>query len=482
MSFCTYSSDTHSGSFIVIENSFINEHLPLAPASCVKAYLYGLYLCSSPNSLENTMENMIHTLGMDAGELRDAFEYWQVEGLVQILENEDSGELDIKYLPVSRRSGSSKKRTNKYADFNSKIQSVLKSRMITPSEFNEYYTLLESFHMEEQALVYIAEYCVKLKGEKVGYPYIITVAKSFSNDGIKSADAVREKLSEHEEVASEMNTVIKALGRKGISTIEERNLFIKWTNEFGFGLGVIKEVAALVKAGGIPKLDATLTKYYNLKLASMKEIIDYEEKREQYFSLAREISRTLGLYYQNLDTIVENYIVDWLQKGYNEQTLKKLSHYCLRRSIRTMEGMNTTIQKFYKLGLVTDESIDQYISSLVSTDGQIQEVLNKCNILRSVNTWDRDSYRTWTEVWGLSQEIILFVAEFASGKAQPIQYLNKVLSGLFESKINTIEKAKKYMEGFTSNVQPSTYKGYEERTYNQKDLDALFDNLDNIEI
>ena len=87
MSLCSYSSESHSGSFLVIDNSFINNYLPSAPECCVKVYLYGLYLCSTPSAIENSLDNLMHTLNMNASEVRDAFEYWQGEGLVQILEN-----------------------------------------------------------------------------------------------------------------------------------------------------------------------------------------------------------------------------------------------------------------------------------------------------------------------------------------------------------------------------------------------------------
>ncbi len=483
MGLCSYSSDTHSGSFLIVENSFINEYLPIAPPTCVKVYLYGLYLCNNSSSLENSVSNMCHVLGMEASEIKDAFDYWQAEGLIQVLENELTHELDVRYLPVSRHSGSSKKRANKYSDFNSKIQSVLVSRMITPSEYNEYYTLIESFHMDEQALVAIALYCVSLKGDKVSYPYIVAVAKSFAEQGICSSEAVKEKLDEHAEVSSEMNSVIKALGKSGSATIEDRNLYIKWTHEFGFGLGVIKEVASSIKMGGVAKLDSLLTKYYAQKLTSSKEIKEYNEKRDSYFGLAKDISRTLGLYYQNLDSVVENYIVDWLQKGYDAETLQKIASYLFRRSVRTMEEMNNTIQKLYKLGLVSKEYIDQYIEDLVASDKNIREVLDGVGILRSVNTWDRDYYSTWTKTWGLSHEIIMLAAGVAKDKSQPISYLNKMLSSLYDGKINTIESAKKHFDNFSFKTDAkSSYKGYEERNYDKKDLDTLFDNLDNIEI
>ena len=485
MSLCSYSSDTHSGSFLVIENTFINEYLPLAPASCIKVYLYGLYLCNNPNSLQNTLQNICHVLNMEAGEVKDSFEYWQAEGLVQILETGVNNELSIKFLPVSKRAGSSKKRQDKYSSFNGKLQAIIKARMITPSEYNEYYTLIEAMHLEEDALLKIAEYCISLKGENVGYPYIITVANSFIKQGLTTLELVQDKLDEHKEITPELQDIIKSFGKKTSITLDDRNNYIKWINDYGFSHGTIKEVAKELKgkSPSIALLDAILTSYYKLKLFSYKEIQEYNKCREVYLTLAKDITHTLGLRYDNLDTIIENYITDWIGKGYDEDTLRTIAKYCLKSSTKTVEGMNKTILRFYKLGLTSLEAINQYMQDIVSLDEQIQEILDRLNIVRNVNSWDRDTYRTWTHTWKTPLEIIDLVVEISKDKAQPIQYINKILSNLYEAKITTLEQAKSFIDSNkhskdkTASNRPST-----ERTYEQKDFDALFDSLDNIEI
>ena len=488
MSFCSYSSQTHSGSFLVIENTFINDYLPYAPDTCVKVYLYGLSLCTNPNSVENSVENICHVLNLTIKEVKDIFEYWQGEGLVQLLESGSGDKLEVKYLPVCKRAGSSKIRKDKYTSFNGKMQSIIDGRMITPTEYNEYYTLIESMHLDEDALIEITSYCVKLKGGTVGYPYIIAVCKSFMDEGLYSLEQVKEKLEEHQEVTPELQDVIKSFGKKQAITLEDRNNYIKWTKEFGFTHGTIKEVAKSLKGKNpsISLLNTVLTNYYDHNLMSIKEITEYNENREKYLALAKDITHTIGVRYDNYDTIVENYILDWTSKGYDEDTLKTIAMFCLKSSTRTVEGMNTTILKFYKLGLITRKSIDQYIEGLVTTDNLIKEVLDTLNIDRNVNSWDRDSYKTWTTTWGLTHDIIMLVANQCKDKVQPVQYMNKILSSLHENHIDNVVDAEKYLK--SSNTAKSktkakdTYTPSSTRSYEGKDLNALFDDLDNIEI
>ena len=106
----------------------------------------------------------------------------------------------------------------------------------------------------------------------------------------------------------------------------------------------------------------------------------------------------------------------------------------------------------------------------------------------NINSFDRDTYHTWTNAWEMSDEIITLVSTYAKDKSQPIQYMNKILANLFDSKIQDIDGATKYLENFGttenkfSKTSRKTVANFTQREYDKKDLDALFDNLDNIEI
>jgi hypothetical protein len=145
--------------------------------------------------------------------------------------------------------------------------------------------------------------------------------------------------------------------------------------------------------------------------------------------------------------------------------------------------MNKTILRFYKLGLTSLQAINQYMEEIVSVDEQIQEILDKLNILRNANSWDRDTYRTWTHTWKIPTEIIDYVVDMSKEKSQPIQYINKLLSNLYEAKIVTLSEAKTFLASCDKpkSIEKQT-KLANERDFSQKDFDAMFDSLDNIDI
>lgn len=468
--------------YTIVDNTFLNEFLPQATGDDVKVYLYGLNLCSNPNNDDNNLDTLCKVLSLTEDDVLSAFSYWQEMGLVQIV---STNPLEVRYLPARARSGSAKIRNKeKYTDFNEQIQSVITGRMITPTEFNEYYVLIETYHFEPEALVLIARYCTKLKSSSIGYPYILAVARNFANEGIKTTDAVEQKFLEQEQNSEEIKRVLSALGLKREADIDERNLYLKWNNNFGFTNGTIVAVAkTLKKKGGFAKLDSLLTKYYEQKLFTLDEISEFSEKQDQLYEVAKTVSKNLGLYYQNLENVVDIYVSDWNNKGYSEETLIFISMYCFKQSIRSLEGMNTIVQKFYKLGLVSMESIEQYIDSIIKNDEQVKTLLDKTGLLRSVSSYDRDFYKTWTNNWGFSDEQILLVAEVSVGKSNPMTYINKVLASLNEKGLKTTEEIKKQLSSIKDGPsETQTKPTFEQRTYTAEEFNAVYDSLDDVEL
>lgn len=480
MSLCKFSSSYLMGSSTLVDNIFISEYLPKAPDSCVKVYMYGLMLCGKVDSDDNAIEKMSQALELPIQTIKESFEYWEGFGLVTII---PADPFEVIYTPFKHNSTSLKKlKPGKYDSFNKMVQELITGRLVLPSELAEYYDFIENGGFEPDAIICVINHCIQTKNNAINSAYITTILRDFSRQNIKSFKQVDEKFKEQQKYTDEIRLVLKSLGLKRNEIYQdEQDLYQKWITKFGFTTGVIVEVAKKYKnKGGFAKLDEKLTKCYENRLFTIQEIENYNQRIDELYLLAKETVATLGLYYQNLDSVVETYITDWSNKGYDSEVIKVIANYCFKKSIRTLEGMNTVMQKFYKLGLLTLPAISQYIGSLIDVDNNIQKILDSLNILRNVNTWDRDFYRTWTYSWKLPDDVILYMCEKAKDKSQPMQYLSKLLASLHEQNITTLEGAK----NANCNIESvnNNKKTYEIRSYDKKELDSLFDNLDDIEV
>ena len=481
MSFCKFANEFVSDKVVTIDNSFITDFMPNAPSDCVKVYLFGLSKCVSGG--DNSIADFCNTLNLSEEDIISSYLYWQELGLVHVL---NTTPMEIRYLPTKNASYTLKKyNKDKYKSFNVTVQDIISGRMITPNEYSEYYNLIESLNIEQEALIMIVQYCVKLKGNNVSYSYIVAVAKNFAYQGIKTVELVEQRLLEQEKNSSDIKLVLNALKIKRQANEVEYEKFLTWTRDYDFEVEVIVHLAKSITQGGFSMLEYKVNKCYDLKLNSIKEINEYFENEKELYEIAKIVCKNIGVRYDSLTVVVDNYISNWIALGFTKDTCVTLAKYCFVRSIRSLDGLNTIINKFYKLGLIDIESINAYIAELNQIDLKIKEVLEKLGIERSVIQQDRNFYNTWINDWNISSDVLDYAISISSDKYQPMHFLNKVLAKYHTSNVVTVEEAKKIEINFGTTLQKQgTTKARmaEGREYSPKELNSLFTVLKEVEL
>lgn len=486
MTFCDKEKQLIDGGVTCIDNRFIINYLPDAPDVRSAVYLLGLTLSQSSGS-DNSVDTLAGKLGITPGDVISAFQYWEELGLVTIVGDNPP---KVIYL-ADRDDGSALKKIKpgKYNKFSKAIQSVIEGRMITVNEYNEYYNFLESTTFEPDALVAVAKYCAELKGGDINYRYILTVARNLLSRGQTTLAVVAEALDSQQKYDDDLKIVFKSLGISRKFDHTDRQMYEKWTRELGFTADVINQVAKNCKGGGMPKLDGMLTEYYKKGALSVKEMQAYDEQKTRLYDLARAVNKTIGVYYQSLDPVVDEYIVDWVRKGYDEQTILAVGKYCFRSGIRTLSGLAGVIDKLYRNGVTTVAALEQYLAQIAEEDDKIKQVLARAGLDRRVTNSDRKLYKNWTDNWNMPEEIIAFVAQRAAGTANPIAYVNRVLGSYNRDGVTTLEQAKKQAEAYGKQTAATTAEtkkniggvAIEEQTYTDEELRSLFTALDDTE-
>lgn len=476
MSFAKFSSDFLMDTFTLVDNLFINEHLPYCDEKQIKTYLYGLYLCSNPDKA-NDINTLCTVLDMTEGEILSAYTYFEDAGLVQIASKQP---LEILYLSLKRSSQTPKRyKSEKWNDFNIHLQQLFPERMLTPNEYNEYYSFLDDTKLEQDAMLMIVQYCINLKGVSVRYPYILTVARNWVADGVRSVADVENKLSEYDAQSEDMRKVLQTLGRKGGAELEEKQMLLKWMRSWGYELDAVLCAAKSLKGGkSFRKLDQKLDEFYRMSIFTAEEMADYQKRRQQLIDLAVSINKNLGVFYESLEHEIEVYVVPWTIKGFSDDALIKTAHHCFISNIRTLDGMNNIIGKFYAQGLLTAESIDEYLHAQIEQDSRIREIIEASGRTRSVTTSDREYYRTWSVTWGFGDDVILYAAEQAVNKTYPTPFINQLLSSWKSQGAQTLGEVKKLP--IPSATTKRIERDYTERTYSEEELRSVITSIDSL--
>jgi len=477
MAFCKFSPSFNLNNKVIIDSVFITDFLPKAPDLAVKVYLLGLNKCSADDE-NNTLEYFATTLKVEEDDIVSLFKYWEDMGLVQVL---STSPIEVRYLPISSHNANVKKfQVDKYTDFNIQMQEIFNKRMVMPNEFAEFYYLMEKRHFEQSALLTLAKYCVDSKGFSLSPNYVLTVAKDWERDGVRTLEQVQEKITELGVVDDEMNLILATMGTKRKVQLEDKELLNKWLRAFGFELNVVLFVVKNLKNKkrrlDVNVIDEYLTKYFEMKLMSVQEIEHYENEKENLYNTAMAINKELGIFYEDLTKEIDTYIVAWLNMGFDVETLKLVADNCFKSSVRTLEGFNSVVLKLFKLGIVSTEAYLQYINDSLALDSKIKEILVAMNLTRNVNNIDRTFYSVWTNDWQFELEVILYAASLSKDKPNAMPYLNKILSNWKDKGIKTLDKAKQ------TKVEIETEKNFIKNNYTTEQLSSLIQNLDEVEV
>lgn len=477
MAFCRFSNGYLSYGFTCVDNSFITKYMPFAKDEYVKAYLYGLFLCS--NNVSSKLENFSEETDLPIDTVKEAFEYWQEQGLVAIA---STSPFEVTYLPITDEPIKLYKK-EKFADFNYSLQSLYPDREIPAGEYLYYYELADDTKMQHDAILMIVKYCINLKGTGVRYPYIFRVAKDWAASGIKTVDDVEERLKEYETNSDDTRLIAKAIGKKSEVEPEDKELYIKWTKSWGFDIESILYAAKFSKnKGGFQKLDRTLDNFYRLSIFTKDEMSAYKKNRDKLYELAKDITSRLGLYYESLDYIIETYISKWLNMGFDENALLEIADIAMKSNIRSYEGMNNRVLSFFKNGRLTKKAVDDYVATLIETDKIIKSIIEILGSSRLVNNADRDYFNTWTNVWGFSVDAVKYVAGLVSKHSQSFAYLNNTLGRLKEKNCFSLDDVKRTgIESDNTNAKKNK-SDIQEHSFTKEELSGLFTDIDDLDI
>ena len=477
MGICRLSDESIIKGSILLDNKFVTDYMADADETQLKVYLFGLYQCVNPVFADNTVSHFCNALSLTEEQLVAAFDYWKNTGLITVLSYDP---LEVRYNRVRSADSSSKLyKPSKYSEFNAQMQELFPDRAITQSEYLKYYEFLDETRLPQEVLLMIAGYCVNYKGFGVRQQYVLAVARSWFDSGVRTVADAEECIAKQEASNEAMRMIAKELGKKSAIEIEDKQLYIKWTQSWGFNLDAILYAAKQCKnRGGMARLDSLLDEFFTRNCLTVADIKAYVEEKQNMYDLAKEVTRIIGVRYENLDTVISHYVCVWLSQGFDRQAILLVAEYCFQNSIRSLGGMNAAIGKFYKQGCVTVESINSYLGELVERERKIKAVLEAAASSRMVTQSDRDAYALWLD-WGFDDETILLCASLAQGKPQTTGYITKLLSRCKDAKAYTAEDAKKLLSASASSQDKPSAGGQLERRYTKEEMGSLFGDLQN---
>ena len=247
------------GNTTIVENDFIDNYMAKANGEYVKVYLLllrhlnantgGLSICRLADCLECTEKDILR-----------AFKHWSGEGLLKI-DYDDAGNIcglaigksagvpaceenpEFNLKPVTPKTTATKHGKDTTSSNQEELRQLYffaeqyMGKPLTVSEIKKINYFFDTLDFSIDLIEYLIEYCVE-NGHR-SMKYIESVALSWSDAGIQTADAAKMSTSAY---TKNVYSILNAFGIKGRSAAPAEICYIKkWTEEYGFSLDIILE-------------------------------------------------------------------------------------------------------------------------------------------------------------------------------------------------------------------------------------------------
>ena len=217
--------------------SFLDAYLPNVNGDYLKIYLFCLKLC-----IENTVltdAEIAKKLGMLKSDIKNAWKFWEKEGLISFSEDGDIEFENPEELDFAKPAVVSEKRSAAPVDifsavknnkrFKKDIQAIesVYCELLTQDDVLMIYDAIEIQKIPLEVFIVTLSHC--LENNKKRMKYIMKVVLENNKNGLTTVEEVEEHFSQMEKNKEYSGQIKKVLNIKGRELIEAERQFIdKW--------------------------------------------------------------------------------------------------------------------------------------------------------------------------------------------------------------------------------------------------------------
>lgn len=306
-----------------LENIVINEHLVFAPGDFVKVYLVGLMYADMNKAVDNS--EVAVTVGIKEDKVKEAWEYWEKAGIVDIkdeeivfknvkealltcslTENSSNEQNDInKDVKSSSNSNSHPLISKDLSELFDKLEKI-GNKPLSYVNVDKIRELVDGFSVDEEIIILAHELALKKKVGSI-YEYAYKTVINWTEKGLDSIEAVREHLHNSDSRYHVYRTVMKYLGFMRNATKPEQEVIDKWIDD---DMSLDEILEACKKTLSIP----------NPNLNYVDAVIKNEKKKEKGIDEEGKVTRKkLNEYMEHVRTQAEdnrNALVSKIEKEY----------------------------------------------------------------------------------------------------------------------------------------------------------------------
>ena len=445
MAFCSFDESAALFDATPVENMFISEYMLHAPGDFVKVYLYGLMLCYH-SSERMSLASMARDLDVTQEDVERAYRYWEREGLVR-----RTGDNPVKYtyynlkqITLTRAEKPSEQLYNRH--FMDEVRRTLDAQTLGD---NDYQTILDWVQVyelpEEVVIMLLRSERERSRTGRVSFKIASEMAQRWAQSGVRTLEDAEKMLILTGEREKGLKRLLARLGQHRPASEDEKNMYLKWIEEWGFTPEAVQEACRETTKGTptMAYLDGILLRQHQLGRHGAQEISGGITTEKTARDFAREVFAGLGRTGVTPTSDDLSLIEGWRRDGNSEELILLAVTAAHRRAGGgTMDDVDNWLSKWKKQGLVTADAVRAESARQKALNSQLREIYDAAGMEKKTNQPDRDLLCRWMGEMEMSMELVLLAAQYARGSGAPMMTMNRILSDWRRAGIATLEAAR----------------------------------------
>ncbi len=439
-----------------VPNAFFCEYMPAAPEGHVKVYLY-LLMCASGGACadDTSTEDIARALMLDPADVERALRYWE---RLRLIERTRDNPPEYRVICVQKlfMSKGDTPTDEAYEAFANALHSIFDNRRkLHGGDTVLAYEWVEQMKLPPEVVLLLIRHMIDTRGVQFSFKEAQKVAAEMSEQHIVTLEAAEALFSRSEAAWRGARKVLARLGKRRSPSLDEIDLYLKWTGEWHFAPKAIEAACAETTKGdpSFGYLDGILRGLYERgdgKLRSASDVEKRLQNEREESDNTREVLAAFGaksaivdegkrLIYRGMRELAEHEVIVLAAREVGKSRSEKHS----------VDNVQKLLESWVKKGIKTPNDVKAHLQAIGAQNSRLREIVEiagKEDYTCSAS--DRDLLMKWRGDWQLSDALIDTAAQLSRNVDKPIPYMDKLLSGWRDEGALTPEAAREAHKRF----------------------------------
>ncbi len=476
-----------------VPNAFFCEYMPAAPEGHVKVYLYGLMCAHSGVGDDGVMlDDVALALNMDRGEVERALRYWERCRLAARVKDQPP----VYRFTSVQQAMFQKQRVPQDDAYEAFAQAIYAAfgdrRKLHGGETVLAYEWVEQLKLPPSVVMMLIQHMIATRGVQFSFKEAQKLATELSEQQVFTIEAAEALFSRSEAAWKGARRILTRLGKRRNPSMDEIDLYVKWTVEWGFAPKAVESACAETTKGDpsfayLDKILQGIRERGNGKATTAAQVERQLEGERDENDRVREMLAAFGVKAPVVDAGKRLVYRDMRGLAEHEVIVLAAREVGKRRGAHSLDDVTALLAAWKDKGLESAEAVKAHLDAVAAQNRRLKELMSIAGKEGGCTQFNRELLRKWREEWRLADELMDLAAEYARNVDRPMPYMDRLLQGWRDAGAETAEAARAEHARYTRDAErgrasaPPAREGtkrvveqqYGQRVYRPEEYDGL---------